>query len=287
MKAVIPAAGLGTRFLPATKSTPKEMLPVVDKPAIQYVVEEAVDAGIDDILIITGRGKQSIEDYFDMSYELQSVLKKRNDYDTLRELEYIAEMADIHYIRQKQPLGLGHAIYCARKHVAGDDFAVLLGDDIIISDTPCIGQLVEYFKRQHAPVIAIGEVPHEAVVRYGIVDVEPVDVDDRLYIIQSMVEKPLLDQAPSNMAVMGRYVFNSDIFSFIEQLKPGQGGEIQLTDAIAAYLGQRPVYAYRFKGKRFDLGNKVDWIKTNIELALTQDIFRDDILEFMRGILSE
>lgn len=285
MKAVIPAAGLGTRFLPATKSTPKEMLPVVDKPAIQYVVEEAVDAGIDDILIITGRGKQSIEDYFDMSYELQSVLQKRNDYNTLRELEYIAEMADIHYIRQKQPLGLGHAVYCARKHVDGDDFAVLLGDDIIISDTPCIGQLVDHFKRQHAPIIAIGEVPREAVVRYGIVDAEP--VDDRLYIIQGMVEKPSIDQAPSNMAVMGRYVFNSDIFSFIDQTKPGGGGEIQLTDAIAAYIGQRPVYAYRFKGKRFDLGNKVDWIKTNIELALTHDAFRDDILDFMRGILSE
>jgi UTP--glucose-1-phosphate uridylyltransferase len=280
MKAVIPAAGLGTRFLPATKSTPKEMLPVVDKPAIQYVVEEVVDAGIDDILIITGRGKQSIEDYFDMSYELESVLEQRNDYGRLKELERISDMADIHYIRQKRPLGLGHAISCARKHVDGDDFAVLLGDDIIISDTPCTEQLIDQFQQQQAPVLAVGEVPPEAVVRYGIVDVKP--VRDRLYAVQGIVEKPPMDQAPSTLAVMGRYVFTPEIFTDIEQIQPGQGGEIQLTDAIAAHREHHPVYAYQFRGKRFDLGNKMDWIKTNIELALVRDGVRDDLLAFMR-----
>jgi len=281
MKAVIPAAGLGTRFLPATKSTPKEMLPVVDKPAIQYVVEEAVEAGIDDILIITGRGKQSIEDYFDMSYELESVLHQRNDYDTLEQLERISDLADIHYIRQKSPLGLGHAVLCAKKHVDDDDFAVLLGDDIIISETPCIGQLVDQFRAREAPVVAVGEVPREAVVRYGIVDGEP--VGERLYRVRGMVEKPPVEEAPSTLAVMGRYVFTPEIFGFIEEVEPGRGGEIQLTDAISAYNRHHQVYAYRFDGRRFDLGNKLDWIKTNIELALTRDEYREQLLEFMRG----
>jgi UTP--glucose-1-phosphate uridylyltransferase len=284
MKAVIPAAGLGTRFLPATKSTPKEMLPVVDKPAIQYVVEEAVDAGIDDILIITGRGKQSIEDYFDMSYELERVLEERNDYGKLQELERISDMADIHYIRQKRPLGLGHAVLCARKHVDGNDFAVLLGDDIIISEQPCIGQLIDQFKQRHAPIIAVGEVPPPAVVRYGIVDAEP--ITDRLYAVQNIVEKPAVDQAPSTLAVMGRYMFTPEIFTDIEQEAPGEGDEIQLTDAIATHREAHPVYAYRFHGTRFDLGNKVDWIKTNIELALIRDGVRDDLMEFMRQKIS-
>ncbi|MFO8132415.1 MAG: UTP--glucose-1-phosphate uridylyltransferase GalU [Thermoplasmatota archaeon] len=280
MKAVIPAAGLGTRFLPATKSTPKEMLPVVDKPAIQYVVEEALDAGIDDILIITGRGKHSIADYFDMSYELEHTLRQRNDHERLATIRRIADMADIHYIRQKQPRGLGDAINCARKHVDGDDFAVLLGDDIIFSEQPCTGQLVDRFQSCKAPVIAVGQVPREAVHRYGIVDAEP--VGERLYRIRDLVEKPSMEEAPSRLAIMGRYVFTPEIFDYIEQTTRGKGGEIQLTDAIRMYNRDSEVYAYEFEGRRFDLGNKLDWLRTNVEAALRRDEFREDMLRFLR-----
>jgi len=268
MKAVIPAAGLGTRFLPATKSTPKEMLPVVDKPAIQYVVEEAVKAGIDDILIITGRGKQSIEDYFDMSYELESILKERKDIEKLEEMRKISDMADIHYIRQKKPLGLGHAILCAKKHVDGDDFAVLLGDDIIFSEKPCIGQIIEKFNEVNSPVIGVGEVPAEWVSRYGIVKCRA--VDGKLCEVVDIVEKPSMREAPSNLAVMGRYVFTPEIFDCIDETGKGKGGEIQLTDAIKILTGRQKVYAYRFEGRRFDLGNKMDWLKTNVEAALAR-----------------
>ena len=280
MKAVIPAAGLGTRFLPATKSTPKEMLPVVDKPAIQYVVEEALDAGIDDILIITGRGKHSIADYFDMSVELEHTLRQRNDHERLATIRRIADMADIHYIRQKQPRGLGDAINCARKHVDGDDFAVLLGDDIIFSEQPCTGQLAERFKPNKAPVIAVGQVPREAVHRYGIVDAE--QVDERLYRVHDLVEKPSADEAPSLLAIMGRYVFTSQIFDFIDRTSKGKGGEIQLTDAIRLYNQNKEVYAYEFEGKRFDLGNKLDWLRTNVEAALRRPEFQADMLAFLR-----
>jgi UTP--glucose-1-phosphate uridylyltransferase len=194
-------------------------------------------------------------------------------------------MADIHYIRQKRPMGLGHAVLCARKHVDGDDFAVLLGDDIIIADTPCVGQLIDQFKRQQAPVIAVGEVPPVAVTRYGIVDAEV--VHDRLYAVHNIVEKPSVDQAPSTLAIMGRYVFTPEIFAYIDQVQPGKNDEIQLTDAIAAHAKQHPVFAYQFRGQRFDLGNKVDWIKTNIELALVRDGMKDDILAFMHQKISE
>lgn len=284
MKAVIPAAGLGTRFLPATKSTPKEMLPVVDKPAIQYVVEEAVRAGIDDILIITGRGKQSIEDYFDISYELESILKERNDFEKLEEMREISDMADIHYIRQKKPLGLGHAILCAKKHVDGDDFAVLLGDDIIFSEKPCIGQIIEKFNEVNSPVIGVGEVPAEWVSRYGIVKCRA--VDEKLCEVVDIVEKPSMREAPSNLAVMGRYVFTPDIFDCIEKTEAGKGGEVQLTDAIKILMGKRKIYAYRFEGRRFDLGNKMDWLKTNVEAALKREEFRDEMVRFMREKVS-
>lgn len=280
MKAVIPAAGLGTRFLPATKSTPKEMLPVVDKPAIQYVVEEALDAGIDDILIITGRGKHSIADYFDMSYELEHTLRQRNDHERLATIRRIADMADIHYIRQKQPRGLGDAIACARKHVDGDDFAVLLGDDIIFSGQPCIGQLIERFHSCQAPVIAVGRVPEEAVHRYGIVDGEP--IGERLYRVRDMVEKPSAGEAPSRLAIMGRYVFTPEIFDCIGRTGTGKGGEIQLTDAIRLYTQSNEVYAYEFEGERFDLGNKLDWLRTNVEAALRRDEFRAHMHSFFR-----
>ena len=285
MKAVIPAAGLGTRFLPATKSTPKEMLPVVDKPAIQYVVEEAVRAGIDDILIITGRGKQSIEDYFDMSYELESILKERNDFEKLEEMRKISDMADIHYIRQKKPLGLGHAISCARKHVDGDNFAVLLGDDIIFSKKPCIGQLIEKFDVLNSSVVGVGEVPSDWVERYGIVKCRA--VDDKLCEVVDIVEKPSMSEAPSNLAVMGRYVFTPDIFDCIDETGIGKGGEIQLTDSIKILMGRQKVYAYKFEGRRFDLGNKMDWLKTNVEAALTREEFRDEMMEFMKEKVSQ
>lgn len=279
MKAVIPAAGLGTRFLPATKSMPKEMMPVVDKPAIHYVVEEAVRAGMDDILIITGRGKQSIEDYFDISYEVESILKERNDIQKLEEIRSISDMADIHYIRQKKPLGLGHAISCARKHVDGDDFAVLLGDDIIFSEKPCIGQLIEQFNAQNSSIIGVGEVPAEWVDRYGIVKCGG---GGRLCEIEDIVEKPSIGEAPSNLAVMGRYVFTPEIFDCIGDTVSGKDGEIQLTDAIKILTGRQKVYAYQFEGRRFDLGNKLDWIKMNVEAALARDEFRDGMVKFLK-----
>lgn len=278
MKAIIPAAGLGTRFLPATKSMPKEMMPVVDKPAIHYVVEEAVKAGMDDILIITGRGKQSIEDYFDVSYELESILTERGDTQKLEELHNISDMADIHYIRQKKPLGLGHAISCARKHVGGEDFAVLLGDDIIFSEKPCIGQLMEQFNAHNSSVIGVGEVPAEWVERYGIVKCR---AEGKLCEVMDIIEKPSMHEAPSNLAVMGRYIFTPEIFDCIGETGEGKDGEIQLTDAIKILTGRQKVYAYRFEGRRFDLGDKLDWIKMNIEAALARDGF-GEIIDFMR-----
>ena len=280
MKAVIPAAGLGTRFLPATKSMPKEMMPVVDKPAIHYVVEEAVNAGMDDILIITGRGKQSIEDYFDVSYEVESILMERNDTKKLEEMRNISDMADIHYIRQKKPMGLGHAISCAKKHVDGDDFAVLLGDDIIFSEKPCIGQLMERFDSVKSPVIGVGEVPPEWVDRYGIVKCGG---SGRLCEVEDIVEKPPVGEAPSNLAVMGRYVFTPDIFDCIGETGVGKGGEIQLTDAIRILMGRQKVYAYRFEGRRFDLGDKLDGRKMNVEAALARDEFKEGMTRFLKG----
>ncbi|KAA0003590.1 MAG: UTP--glucose-1-phosphate uridylyltransferase GalU [Thermoplasmata archaeon] len=285
MKAVIPAAGLGTRFLPATKNMPKEMLPVVDKPAIQYVVDEAVQAGIDDILIITGRGKGAIENHFDVAYELEDVLKKRNEEDKLQEIRKISEMVDIHYIRQKKPLGLGHAILRAKKHVDGENFAVLLGDDIIISHTPCIGQLMNQFNEYEGAIIAVGEVPMEYVERYGIIGYRK--INERIYEVDSIVEKPSQDEAPSNLAVMGRYILPPEIFDCIEATKPGYGGEIQLTDALQLLIKKRKIYAYKFDGERFDLGDKFDWLKTNIEIALRREEFRDALIAFMEEKVKE
>ena len=285
MKAVIPAAGLGTRFLPATKNMPKEMLPVVDKPAIQYVVDEAVQAGIDDILIITGRGKGAIENHFDVAYELEDVLKKRNEEDKLQEIRKISEMVDIHYIRQKKPLGLGHAILRAKKHVDGENFAVLLGDDIIISHTPCIGQLMNQFNEYEGAIIAVGEVPMEYVERYGIIGYRK--INERIYEVDSIVEKPSRDEAPSNLAVMGRYILPPEIFDCIEATKPGYGGEIQLTDALQLLIKKRKIYAYKFDGERFDLGDKFDWLKTNIEIALRREEFRDALIAFMEEKVKE
>ena len=273
MKAVIPAAGLGTRLLPMTKNSPKEMLPIVDKPAIQYVVEEAVNSGIDDIVIVTGRGKEVIENHFDVAYELEKVLEERNEEEKLNEIRRISQLADIFYVRQRLPLGLGHAVYMARKHVGNEYFALLLGDDIILARKPCIKQLMEIHEKYEASVIAVQKVERKDVSKYGIVDYE--EVEKGVYRIVDIVEKPSLEEAPSDMAVMGRYILHPSIFSFIEKTKPGKNNEIQLTDALKLMLKEHEIYAYEFEGKRFDVGGKLDWLKINIEIALKRKEFEE------------
>ena len=284
-KAVIPAAGLGTRMLPITKSMPKEMLPIVDKPVIHYVVEEAIKAGIDDILIITGKGKRAIEDYFDRSFELEYYLREKGKVNELKQIEEIGEMVDIYYVRQKKPLGLGDAILHAEKHVNGEPFAVLLGDDIIISQKPAIGQLMEVAKRRDASVIGVEEVPFELVGRYGIVDGEK--VEDGLYRIRSLVEKPSPEEAPSNIAIIGRYVLTPDVFDALNETSPGKGGEIQLTDALGTLLKEREMFAKRIEGKRYDIGSRVGFIRANLELSLARDDLRDEVTKHLQSILRE
>ncbi|MCD6223262.1 MAG: UTP--glucose-1-phosphate uridylyltransferase GalU [Thermoplasmata archaeon] len=273
MKAVIPAAGLGTRLLPMTKNSPKEMLPIVDKPAIQYVVEEAVNSGIDDIVIVTGRGKEVIENHFDVAYELEKVLEERNEEEKLNEIRRISQLADIFYVRQRLPLGLGHAVYMARKHVGNEYFALMLGDDIILARKPCIKQLMEIHEKYGASIIAVQKVERKDVSKYGIVDYE--EVEKGVYRIVDIVEKPSRSEAPSNMAVMGRYILHPSIFSFIEKTKPGKNNEIQLTDALKLMLKEHEIYAYEFEGKRFDVGGKLDWLKINIEIALKRKEFEE------------
>ncbi len=273
MKAVIPAAGLGTRLLPMTKNSPKEMLPIVDKPAIQYVVEEAVNSGIDDIVIVTGRGKEVIENHFDVAYELEKILEERNEEEKLNEIRRISQLADIFYVRQRLPLGLGHAVYMARKHVGNEYFALLLGDDIILARKPCIKQLMEIHEKYGASIIAVQKVERKDVSKYGIVDYE--EVEKGVYRIVDIVEKPSLEEAPSDMAVMGRYILHPSIFSFIEKTKPGKNNEIQLTDALKLMLKEHEIYAYEFEGKRFDVGGKLDWLKINIEIALKRKEFEE------------
>ena len=277
MKAVIPAAGLGTRFLPATKAQPKEMLPVYDKPTIQYVIEESVNSGVDDILIVTGKGKRSIEDHFDRSFELEHHLKTKGKEDFLKEIEYISDLADIHFIRQKKQKGLGDAIYCAKKHVGNDPFVVMLGDTITKDTVPCTKQLIDIYEKYEKSVIALEEVPDEKVERYGIIGGE--EIEDSIYKIDKLVEKPPLRVAPSNLAIMGRYVLTPDIFDCIEDVEPGYGGEIQLTDALSKL---DEIYGQVFKGESFDIGNRIDWLKTSLRFALEDDDARDDILEFIK-----
>lgn len=282
MKVVIPAAGLGTRLLPATKAQPKEMLPVVDKPAIQYVVEEAVASGIKDILIITGRGKRAIEDHFDKSVELENILEKTGKSKELREIRQISDMADIFYIRQKEQLGLGHAVLCAKEHINDEPFAVMLGDDLIIGEKPGIKQLLDVFQRFKSSVIAVERVPEDKVHRYGVIKEKK--VEDKLYEIEDIIEKPSREEAPSNIATMGRYVFTPRIFECLEKTGPGVGGEIQLTDAIKLLLGSEKVYAYEFSGRRYDIGSKEDWIRATVELALQRGDLKEDITEFLKEI---
>lgn len=267
-KAVIPAAGLGTRFLPATKASPKEMLPLVDKPAIQYVVEEAVRCGIRDILIITGRGKRTLEDHFDRSFELERHLERTGKTDALKEMVDIAEMADIHYVRQGEPLGLGHAVSVAREHVGDQPFAVLLGDDIMHETSGVLEGMLATYVRRRSSVVALKEVVAEEISLYGCAAVAPVEGRQELVRITDIVEKPEPAVAPSNLAVIGRYVLHPDIFSALEKLAPGAGGEIQLTDGIKTLLGHQEVYGWTFRHGRYDVGNKVDYLRATMELAL-------------------
>ena len=278
MKTVIPAAGLGTRFLPATKAQPKEMLPVFDKPTIQYVIEESVNSGVDDILIVTGKGKRSIEDHFDRSFELEHHLKTKGKEDFLKEIEYISDLADIHFIRQKKQKGLGDAIYCAKKHVGDDPFVVMLGDTITKDTVPCTKQLIDIYEKYGKSVIALEEVPDEKVERYGIIGGE--EIEDSIYKIDKLVEKPPLRVAPSNLAIMGRYVLTPDIFDCIERVEPGYGGEIQLTDALSKL---DEIYGQVFKGESFDIGNRVDWLKTSLKFALEDEDAKEDILNFIKN----
>jgi UTP--glucose-1-phosphate uridylyltransferase len=283
MKAVIPAAGHGTRFLPATKAQPKEMLPLVDKPAIQFVVEEAVASGIDDILIITGRGKRAIEDHFDRSIELETILKEQGRKELLAEMERIADLADMHFIRQKEAKGLGHAILCAEKHVNDEPFVVLLGDDIVHSKVPCTKQIVDWYRKYKSPVIAVEEVPRHMLEAYGIVDGEK--VEESLYLIKDLVEKPKPEEAPSNLGIIGRYVLTPDIFDALKKTKKGKGGEIQLTDALRILNKTHKMYACGFEGVRYDLGNKIDYLRATVDYALMREDLSKEFREYLKSVI--
>ncbi|WP_028983250.1 UTP--glucose-1-phosphate uridylyltransferase GalU [Sporolactobacillus terrae] len=282
-KAVIPAAGLGTRFLPATKALPKEMLPIVNKPTIQYIVEEAVEAGIEDIIIVTGKGKRAIEDHFDTAYELEQNLIKKNKLDLLEKVREPSKI-DIHYIRQKSPQGLGHAVWCARKFIGDEPFAVLLGDDIVQAETPCIKQLINQYEKTGCSCIGVKEVPENQTHRYGIID--PKAQDGRLFDVRKFVEKPE-SNPPSNMAIIGRYVLTPEIFDFLDKKEIGAGGEIQLTDAIQKLNELQGVFAYQFEGKRFDVGETLGFVLTNIEMALQDKTIQKDVLKGIERILHE
>ncbi|HEY3128704.1 MAG TPA: UTP--glucose-1-phosphate uridylyltransferase GalU [Acidobacteriota bacterium] len=284
-KAVFPAAGLGTRFLPATKAQPKEMLPLVDKPIIQYVVEEAVESGLDNIIIVTGRGKNAIEDHFDVSYELESILSSRNKTELLRQVQQISELIHVAYVRQKEALGLGHAVLMAKPLVGEEPFAVLLGDDIIDSEVPCLKQMIEKHNATGASILAVMEVEPAAVSRYGIIQTEEDPANGgQLFRIRDMVEKPSPREAPSRLAVIGRYILNPAIFQALEETRPGTGGEIQLTDGIRRLMEAEPVYGFKFKGKRFDAGDKLEFLKATVEFALKRDDLGPAFREYLQTL---
>ncbi|PQD94512.1 UTP--glucose-1-phosphate uridylyltransferase [Pradoshia eiseniae] len=283
-KAIIPAAGLGTRFLPATKAMPKEMLPIVDKPTIQYIVEEAIGSGIEDIIIVTGKGKRAIEDHFDNAFELETNLEQQQKYDLLEKVQAPSKV-DIHYIRQKEPKGLGHAIWCARKFIGDEPFAVLLGDDLVVAETPSLQQLIEQYNKTLSSIIGVQHVPDTETHRYGIIDPGKQRAN-RLYEVHDFIEKPAPDKAPSNLAILGRYILMPEIFMFLENQRPGAGGEIQLTDAIQKLNEIQRVFAYEFEGTRYDVGEKIGFIKTTIEFALKNSELRDDVLDFMKEKLA-
>lgn len=279
-KAIIPAAGLGTRFLPATKAQPKEMLPIVDKPTIQYIIEEAVASGIEEILIITGRNKKCIEDHFDKSVELEMELEKNNKNELLELVQDISDMVDIHYIRQKEPRGLGHAIRCAKTFVGNEPFAILLGDDIVYNDEkPCLKQLIECYDEYKTSILGVQTVDKENVSKYGIVD--GILIEDRVCKVKGLVEKPSVDEAPSNTAILGRYIVTPKIFDILDNTKPGKGNEIQLTDALLELIKEEAMYAYNFEGKRYDVGDKLGFLQATIEFALKKEELRDDFIKYL------
>lgn len=285
-KAVFPAAGLGTRFLPATKAQPKEMLPIVDKPMIQYGVDEALHSGIENIIIVTGRGKTAIEDHFDVSFELEYLLENRKRKDLLAIVRGIAEV-NVSYVRQKEALGLGHAVLSASALVGAEPFAVVLADDVIDAETPCLGQLLNIYNSFGAPVLAVMEVPRDSISAYGCIDAEPVThngCNDRLYRIRNLVEKPKPSDAPSNLAIIGRYVLTADIFESLQSTEPGSGGEIQLTDAIRLLGRSRDIYAYRFEGTRYDAGDKLGFLKATVEYALRRHDLGGPFREYLKGL---
>jgi len=278
-KAIIPAAGLGTRFLPATKAMPKEMLPIVDKPTIQYIVEEAIASGIEDIIIVTGKDKRAIEDHFDSAPLLESQLHEKQKFDLLEEVQRSGKV-EIHYIRQKAPLGLGHAVWTARKFIGDEPFAVLLGDDIVQSETPCLKQLIENYEETASSVIGVMEVPESETHRYGIID--PSEQQGSRYKVRKFVEKPKQGSAPSNMAIIGRYVFTPEIFKYLDEMEVGAGGEIQLTDAIEKLNAEQSVYACAFEGNRYDVGEKLGFVETTLEFALQRPDLKDELITFMK-----
>jgi UTP--glucose-1-phosphate uridylyltransferase len=283
-KAIIPAAGLGTRFLPATKAQPKEMLPIVDKPTIQYIVEEAVNSGIEDILIITGRNKRAIEDHFDKSFELEVTLEQKGKHELLKIVKDISEMVNIHYIRQKEANGLGHAIHCAKAFIKDEPFAVLLGDDIVFSEKPCLLQLMEQYETYQSTILGVQMVLPEDVDKYGIVSGEK--ISDNLYLVDDLIEKPDKENAPTNVAILGRYIITPGIFEILEHTKPGAGGEIQLTDALKELAQKEKMYAYEFQGERYDVGDKLGFLKATVEFALRRDDIKYEFMDYLKTITS-
>ncbi|TXC90941.1 UTP--glucose-1-phosphate uridylyltransferase GalU [Metabacillus litoralis] len=286
-KAIIPAAGLGTRFLPATKAQPKEMLPIVDKPTIQYIIEEAVASGIEDILIVSGRGKRAIEDHFDKSYELEETLANKGKWDILQDIKNISELANIHYIRQKEPKGLGHAIYCARRFIGHEPFAVLLGDDIVQSNTtPCLKQLINVYDKYNSTVVGVQRIEPSEVSKYGIVGFDEKELDKGIYHVNDMVEKPMIDEAPSNSAIMGRYILSPEILDILADQTPGSGGEIQLTDALKKLSIEQRILAYHFQGVRYDVGDKLGFIKATIDFSLQRENLKYDLMKYLEQVVA-
>ncbi|EHR9038720.1 UTP--glucose-1-phosphate uridylyltransferase GalU [Clostridium perfringens] len=282
-KAIIPAAGLGTRFLPATKAQPKEMLPIVDKPTIQYIIEEAIASGIEEILIITGRSKKCIEDHFDKSVELEMELEKSGKNELLDLVRDISGMVDIHYIRQKEPRGLGHAIHCAKTFVGDEPFAILLGDDVVYNEEkPCLKQLIDCYNEYKTSVLGVQTVPESHVSKYGIVDGK--HIEGKVYKVKGLVEKPSVEEAPSNVAILGRYIVTPRIFDILENIKPGKGGEIQLTDALLELMGQEAMYAYDFEGRRYDVGDKLGFLEATVEYALRRPELREGFVEYLNNL---
>ena len=285
-KAVITAAGLGTRFLPATKAQPKEMLPIVDKPTLQYIIEECIESGIEEILIITGRNKKSIEDHFDKNIELEMELEKSGKQEMLEMVRNISDMANIHFIRQKEPKGLGHAIYCSKTFVGNEPFAVLLGDDIVYNEEkPCLKQILECYNEYKTSILGVQKVPRENINKYGIVEAK--HIEDRVYKVKGLIEKPNMNQTNSNIAILGRYIITPRIFEILENLEPGKGGEIQLTDALLKLSKEEAIYAYNFEGKRYDVGDKFGFLQATVEYALRKDELKDDFIKYLKEIVKD